>query len=340
MKSLQLFVLSSKKEHRVYLESLLSKHTTYLLKIYEQIIQYGRFKKKSVALERVLKNVTEWSDNDPNFILTIYKLINQGVKIFSEQYYNTHQIPILSNTVMANIYDNCNYTLCVNWEIEKTSETPSKKEFYIDNLETGLKKTDFNIIASNDEINDMNDNNRDYPNNDLFDDVYNLSDHDSVDMKQTNHNNLYTLADNKLQLSYDLEDLDWSSTNSHEGELIIAYDNKVRYKRLYPRAFYTLYIKPNEEGSRHLIYRLSTDQIVVSKEYQTAPLPEDMDNTLFESHPCKSKSQAKNVDTTISSIHNDQCNNYNNNDQTSIIDEDQCLQGTNTFLQSSLLTSL
>ena len=52
------------------------------------------------------------------------------------------------------------------------------------------------------------------------------------------------------------------------------------------------------------------------------------------------KSQAKNVNTIILSIHNDQCNNYNNNNQTSSIDEDQCLQGTNEFLQSSLLTSL
>ena len=139
MKSLQTFALSSKEEHRVYLESLLSKHTTYQLKIYEQIVQYGRFKKTSVALKKVLKNVTEWSDNNPNFILTIYKLINQGVKIFNEQYYNTHQIPILSNTVMDNIYDNYNYTSCVNWEIKNTSETHSKKEFYIDNPETGLK---------------------------------------------------------------------------------------------------------------------------------------------------------------------------------------------------------
>ena len=89
MKSLQLFVLSSKKEHRVYLESLLSKHTTYLLKIYEQIVQYGRFKKTSIALKKVLKNVTEWSDNDPNFVLTIYKVINQGVKTFNEQNYYT-----------------------------------------------------------------------------------------------------------------------------------------------------------------------------------------------------------------------------------------------------------
>ena len=94
---------------------MLSKHTQYLLKIYEQIVQHGRFKETSVALKRVLKNVTEWSDNNPNFILTIYKLINQGVKTFNEQYYNTHQIPILSNTVTDNIYDNFNYTSCVNW---------------------------------------------------------------------------------------------------------------------------------------------------------------------------------------------------------------------------------
>ena len=215
-----------------------------------------------------------------------------------------------------------------------------KKEFYIEDPETGLKKTDLNIITNNDEINDMNNNNMDYPNNDLPDEVYNHIDHDSVDLKQTNHNNLYTLADNELQLSYDLGDLDWSSTDSHKGELIIVYDNKVRYKTLQPRAFYVLYIKPNEKGSRHLIYRLSTDQIVVTKEYQTVPLPEDIGNTLFESHPCKNKSQVKNVDTIISSIHNDQYNNYNNNNQTSINDKDQYLQGTNEFLQSSLLTSL
>ena len=82
------------------------------------------------------------------------------------------------------------------------------------------------------------------------------------------------------------------------------------------------------------------DQIVVTKEYQTVPLPEDIGNTLFESHPCKNKFQVKNVDMIISSIQNDQCNNYNNNDQTSINDEVQYLQGSNEFLQSSLLTSL
>ena len=162
MKNLQLFLLTSKEEHIVYLKSLFSKHTRYLLKIYEQIIQSGRFKKISIALKRVLKNVSEWSNNIPNFILTIYKLINQGVKTFNNQYYYTHWKSILSNIVIeSDVYDNYSYTSCVNWEIEKTPETPWKKlEFYMNNPETGLKKTDFNIITKNYEINDMNDNNR------------------------------------------------------------------------------------------------------------------------------------------------------------------------------------
>ena len=61
------------------------------MKIYEQIIQYRRLKKTSTVVKRVLKNENDWSNNVPNFILTIYKLINQGVKIFNNQYYNTPQ---------------------------------------------------------------------------------------------------------------------------------------------------------------------------------------------------------------------------------------------------------
>ena len=118
------------------------------------------------------------------------------MKTFSEKYYNTHQISILSNTVTDNIYDNYGYTSFVNWKIEKTSETPSKKEFYIDNPETGLKKTDFNIITNNDEINDMNDDNRKYSNNDLLVDMYNNTTHDNANKKQTTSHNIYTITDN------------------------------------------------------------------------------------------------------------------------------------------------
>ena len=97
--------------------------------------------------------------------------------------------------------------------------------------------------------------------------MYNNIDHDNVDQKQTNHNSLYTLADNKLQLSSDLEDLNWNSTNSHKGELIIAYDNKIGNKTLCTRIFYILYVKSNQEGKGHLIYRLDMDVVVVTKDY-------------------------------------------------------------------------
>ena len=59
VKKLQLFVLSSSEEHCVHLESLFSKHTKYLLKLCQQVIQSGRFKKAPNTLKRVLKNVTK-----------------------------------------------------------------------------------------------------------------------------------------------------------------------------------------------------------------------------------------------------------------------------------------
>ena len=89
------------------------------------------------------------------------KLSNQGVKTTDNQCHNTHQELILSNTVTeSDIYNNYNYTSRINWEIEKTPETHSKKiKFNIDKPETGLKKIDFNSIVNDDEIDDMNDNN-------------------------------------------------------------------------------------------------------------------------------------------------------------------------------------
>ena len=70
----------------------------------------------------------------------------------------------------------------MNWEIEKTSGTPSKKlEFYINNPETGLKKLDFNIITNNDEIDDMNDDKMDCYNNNLTNVVYSNFNHNQKD---------------------------------------------------------------------------------------------------------------------------------------------------------------
>ena len=288
--------------------------------------------------------MTEWFDSDPYFILTIHKLINQGVKTSNDRYCNTHQKSILSNTFTeSDIYNNYSYSYasCVNWEIEKTSETPSKKlEFNIDNPETGLKKTDFNTITNNDEIDDMNDNISDHSSDDSKGDMYNSIDHNNVDQKQTNHNSLYTLADNKLKLSSALENLGWNTTDSQEGELIITYNSNVGNKTLRQKAFYVLYVKLNEEGNRHLIYRLATDQIVVTKNYQTVPVPENLVDTICETDPYENKSQVNDVDTIYSKVYDDQSNNYDNNDHTHFDNEDQYLQGavrTTLSLQASLL---
>ena len=69
-----------------------------------------------------------------NIRTTNSKSTNQGVKITNNQCHNIQQESILSNTVTeSDIYNNYSYTLCINWEIERTLETHSKKlEFNID----------------------------------------------------------------------------------------------------------------------------------------------------------------------------------------------------------------
>ena len=184
----------------------------------------------------------------------------------------------------------------------------------------------------------MNDDNRYHSNNDLTDDMYNNIDYDDVDWKQTNPNSLYILADHKLQLSSYLEDLNWNNTDSHEGELIIAYNNEVGTKTLRPRAFYTLYVKQNEEGNKHLIYRLSIDQIVVTKDYQTVPVPEDLVDTICESDLYENKSQVNDVNTIHSVVHDDQSNKYNDNNHTLFSNEDQYTQKNSTIISTYIST--
>ena len=59
---------------------------------------------------------------------TSSKSTNQEIEIADNQYHIIQQESILSNTVTENdIYDNYTYTSCINWEIEKTPETHSKK---------------------------------------------------------------------------------------------------------------------------------------------------------------------------------------------------------------------
>ena len=131
--------------------------------------------------------------------------------------------------------------------------------------------------------------------------MYNNIDHQTAQQKRTNHNSLYTLVDNELQSSSDLEDhnkaINWKSTNSHKGELVVAYDNKVENRTLRPRVFYALYVRPNDDGNGHLIYRLSMDQILVTKEYQSVPVPEDLIEAINETGSSNNKVQVNHIDS-------------------------------------------
>ena len=89
-----------------------------------------------------------------------------------------------------------------------------------------------------------------------------------------------------------------------------------------------------------MIYRLATDQVVITKDYQTVPVPKDLDDTICETEPYENKSQVDDVDTIHLIVHDNWSNNYNNNNHKSINDEDLYIQETNEVLQSSLLTSL
>ena len=237
-----------------------------------------------------------------------YKLINQEVKTTNDQYYITHQQSTLSNTVTENdIYNNYSYTLCMNWEIEKTSETPSKKlKFNINKPGTGLKMTDFNIVTKNDEIGDMNKNKMVCPSDNLTNDVNSKIDHQNVQQKQATHNSPYTFVNYKLQLCSDLEDPNgnkyWKNTNSHKSELIIAYNNTARDNTLHPKVFYALYIKTIGNNNGHLIYDPLRGKIAVTTDYQLVPVPVDQFEPTNRTESSNNKIQVDHFDIKQSII--------------------------------------
>ena len=251
------------------------------------------------------------------------ELMNQGVDTRDVLCYSSHQELILSNIVTeSDIYDNYRYISCVNWEIKKTHEThPKMLEFNIDIPETGLKKINFNIITNNDEIDDMSDNKIVYPSDNLTNDMY-----QNVQQKQTTHNSLYTIVDHKLQLNSDLEDPNgadgWKSTNSHKGELVIAYNNQASNNKQNPKLFYSLYIKPNCDGNSHLIYTLSTDQILVTMKYQSVPIPEDLIKLANTTDSSDSKIQINHFDIKQFVEQDNHSNNKEYNSQTPNNDKD------------------
>ena len=67
-----MFVLSSTEDQNNHFETLYYENMNCILIILQQIIQSRRFKKVSIVLKGVLKNIIEWLDSSLHTNLTKY----------------------------------------------------------------------------------------------------------------------------------------------------------------------------------------------------------------------------------------------------------------------------
>ena len=75
--------------------------------------------------------------------------------------------------------------------------------------------------------------------------------------------------------------------------------------------FYALYIKPNGDNTGHLIYDLSRDNIVVTPNYQSVPVPADLFELTNRTELSNNKIQVNHFDIRQSIV---QMNYHNNNE--------------------------
>ena len=185
----------------------------------------------------------------------------------------------------------------------------------------------------------MNDDKMVYPSDNLTNDVYRNINYHNIQHEQTTHNSLYTLDNFQLQLSCDLEVLneadDWKNTNSHKSELVIAYNNKAGNNALHQKVFYVLYIEPNAVNNGHLIYNLSTDQIVVTMKYQSVSVPKDLIELVNKTDSSNNKIQIDHFNIEQSIVQENYSNNKEYGSQTSNNNKDNSEDGDTDELDNS-----
>ena len=60
------------------------------------------------------------------------------------------------------------------------------------------------------------------------------------------------------------------------GELVLVYDLKLNNKKLKPKAFYALYIGPNDGGTGQSIFKLLTKKMIVPPRCKPIFMPDDV----------------------------------------------------------------
>ena len=96
----------------------------------------------------------------------------------------------------------------------------------------------------------------------------------------------------------------------------MAYDTNVGNNTLRPRTFFVLYIGPNDNGIGHLIFKLSTKQILITMKYQPVSVPEDLIKAINETDSFINKIQINHFCSDYSIAQDDHSNNNKDNGQT------------------------
>ena len=59
-------------------------------------------------------------------------------------------------------------------------------------------------------------------------------------------------------------------------ELVLAYNVKSDKETSKSRAYYALYIEPNDAGTGHSIFKLATKKMIVTPRCKPIPMPDDV----------------------------------------------------------------
>ena len=94
-----------------------------------------------------------------------------------------------------------------------------------------------------------------------------------------------------------------------QSELVIACNNKAGNNKLHPKVFYALYVKINDDNNSHLIYKISTGQILVTMKYQSVPVPENLIKLTNKTDSSDNKIQIDHFDIKQSVVQDDYSNN-------------------------------
>ena len=115
----------------------------------------------------------------------------------------------------------------------------------------------------------------------------------------------------------------------------MAYNNNTGNNTLYPRTFYALYIGLNNNGIVHLIFKLSTKQILNTMKYQTVSVPENLIKIINETDSFFTKIQFGHFYSDCFTDQDDHSDNNKDDGQTLWNDEDHFTDKSYDELDSS-----